>query len=237
MTFGSLFSGFGGMDLGLERAGLKCWWQVEINKYAQGVLKKHWPKVTQWSDVRVAGFNTLEPVDLICGGFPCQGISNAGEREGLADERSGLWKEFIRIVRELRPHYVLVENVGALTVRGLQRVLGDLCESGFDAEWATLSAASFGAVHRRERLFIVAYTTGNRLEGRITTARAGEESVATLDNLHDWPALSEPFGIRSTNGVPCFVERITGLGNAVVPQVAEWIGRRILEAEERNQAQ
>ena len=129
LTFGSLFAGIGGMDLGLERAGMQCKWQVEINPYAQKVLAKHWPHVDRFEDVRAVGARELAPVDLIAGGFPCQDISHAGLRAGIDGERSGLWSEFARLVRELRPRYVLVENVAALLVRGVERVLGDLAAS------------------------------------------------------------------------------------------------------------
>jgi site-specific DNA-cytosine methylase len=123
-TFGSLFAGIGGMDLGLERAGLTCRWQVEIDPYCRKVLAKHWPDVPKLEDVRDAGAHNLQPVGLIAGGFPCQDISNAGKRAGIDGERSGLWSEYARIIRELRPRYVLVENVSALLARGFERVLG-----------------------------------------------------------------------------------------------------------------
>src|SRR5882724_8456244 len=153
LTFGSLFTGIGGMDLGLERAGMICKWQVEINEYASKVLTKHWPNVTRLRDVRDVGRHNLAAVDLICRGFPCQDISNAGKRAGIDGERSGLWSEFARIIRDLRPRFVLVENVAALLDRGLGRVLRDFAERGYDAEWSSLSACSMGAPHMRRRLF------------------------------------------------------------------------------------
>lgn len=281
MTFGSLFAGIGGFDLGFERAGMKCEWQVEIDPYCQRVLAKHWPNVRRWDDVRTFppaawvqcdccenflctwhgghahdcpedecpelevwdyewGLNPYEQahpkwkVDVLCGGFPCQDISNAGKREGIDGKQSGLWKQFVRVVRKLRPKIAVVENVGAISVSGLRRVLGDLADSGFDAEWATLPASAFGACHRRDRVFIVAYSPSNGLEGGYTTAGVGEASATTLDHLHDWPELSTPIGLRSRNGFPDFVDRIRGLGNAVVPQVAEWIGRRLMEFQASN---
>src|SRR5688572_14262480 len=131
MRFGSLFAGIGGIDLGLERAGMKCAWQVELDPFCRRVLAKHWPDVARYEDVREVGAHNLEPVDLIAGGFPCQDISNAGKRAGIDGERSGLWSEYARIVRELRPRYVLVENVTALLGRGIGRVLGDLAALDF----------------------------------------------------------------------------------------------------------
>jgi len=161
MKFGSLFAGIGGMDLGLERAGMECAWQVEIDPYCQKVLTKHWPDVPKFLDVCEVGEHNLEPVDLICGGFPCQDISSAGKGAGIAEgTRSGLWIEYHRIICELRPSIVLVENVSKLTVRGLGRVLGDLAASGYDSEWDCIPASSVGAPHQRDRIFILAYAEG-----------------------------------------------------------------------------
>lgn len=161
MRFGSLFSGIGGIDLGLERAGMTCAWQVERDAYCSAVLAKHWPGVRRYEDVRtfppaLTAFPDADDIDLIAGGFPCQDVSQAGKGEGIDGERSGLWREYARIVRVLRPRFVLVENVSRLTIRGLDRVLGDLAELGFDAEWTRLSAADLGAPHLRQRIFIVA---------------------------------------------------------------------------------
>jgi DNA (cytosine-5)-methyltransferase 1 len=135
LTVGSLFSGIGGFELGLERAGMRVLWQAETDPYASAVLAKHWPGVRNHGDVRNVRAGAVEPVDVICGGFPCQDISNAGKRAGIDGERSGLWSEYARIVGELRPRYVIVENVAALLGRGIERVLGDLAALGFDAEW------------------------------------------------------------------------------------------------------
>ena len=163
MTFGSLFAGIGGFDLGLERAGMACAWQVEREPYAVRVLEKHWPNVRRHDDVR-----TFPPeegnweVDLICGGFPCQDISVAGKGAGLAGERSGLWHEMHRIISELRPRYVIVENVAALLSRGMETVLGELSEIGYDAEWHVIPASAVGAPHRRDRVWIVADSVSER---------------------------------------------------------------------------
>lgn len=160
-TFGSLFAGIGGLDLGLDRAGWSCKWQVEIDPYCLAVLQKHWPNVPRFGDVKTLTGDELESVDLICGGFPCQPVSCAGKKKGQADER-WLWPEFARIIRMVRPRFVLVENVpGLLNAnegRAMGEVLGDLAESGYDAEWNRVSAASVGAPHLRERIFIVAYS-------------------------------------------------------------------------------
>jgi DNA (cytosine-5)-methyltransferase 1 len=239
-TFGSLFAGIGGLDLGLERAGWECRWQVEIDNYCRRVLAKHWPDVPRFGDIRTVTGGELERVDLICGGFPCQDISNAGKRAGIDGERSGLWSEYIRLVRVVRPRLVLVENVAALLTRGLDRVLGDLAEAGYDAEWRCLSAAAFGAPHRRERLFIVAEHDRHAnpyILGADADFPHAEDFQWWRGRLHELGAgdgiqRGDSYaGIRRTvDGIPHWVERIGGLGNAVVPQVAEWIGRRLLEA-------
>lgn len=329
LTIGSLFAGIGGLEFGLERAGLgPVLWQVECDDYANRVLEQHWPDATRYRDVREVGAHNLAPVDLICGGFPCQDISNAGKRAGLAGERSGLWFEFARIVRELRPRYILVENVAALLGRGIGTVLGDLAACGYDAEWDCIPATAVGAPHRRDRLFIVAYAGGQgwprrvgrrkqqppggegartladadgerlarraesdlheeagiaaprrdhpggcgfdvadaqgdgRVEGRTEPARLGggsdaaecggevadtasprlEERSIFSGNAREELATAlrdgrrgtgkwatEPYVGRVAHGVPARVDRLRCLGNAVVPQVAEFIGRRIVK--------
>lgn len=159
MRIGSLFSGgCGGLELGLERAGVgHVVWQCEIDAAARRNLARHWPGVRQYEDVKEMNGGNTERVDVICGGFPCQDLSFAGVGAGLAGARSGLWFEYLRLVRELRPRFVVVENVPALVTRGLGVVLGGLAEAGYDAVWFTLRASDVGATHLRERLFIVAY--------------------------------------------------------------------------------
>lgn len=158
MRIGSLFSGAGGLDLGLETAGLGSpAWFVERDADARAVLREHWPDVPIVVDVRHVQAGRMAPVDLVAGGFPCQDISNAGSRKGLEGDRSGLWREYARIVREIRPFLVLVENVAALRRRGLDVVLGDLAALGYDAAWDCIPALSVGAPHRRDRLFLVAW--------------------------------------------------------------------------------
>jgi len=161
MTIGSLFSGIGGLELGLERAGLgPVVWQAESDPFCRRVLEKHWPGARRYEDVREID-ETAERPDIICGGFPCQDISLAGTGAGLAGERSGLWSEFARIVCELRPRFVVVENVSALLGRGLGDVLGDLATGGYDARWDCIPAQAVGAPHRRDRLFVVAWRISN----------------------------------------------------------------------------
>lgn len=220
------------MDLGLERAGMECAWQVEIDPFCRRVLTKHWPNVPKYNDVREVGKHNLEPVDLIAGGFPCQDISNAGKGAGIDGEESGLWKQFARIVGELRPGLILVENVPALLDRGMGVVLGDLAALGFDAEWATMSACSLGAPHTRERLFIVAYPPQERWRwGRAVWSQPASLEISGRDSQSLRPWAVEPNFPRVAYGTPSRVDRVRSLGNAVVPQVAEWIGERIMEAE------
>lgn len=227
------------IDLGLERAGMEIRWQVEIDPFCRRVLAKHWPDVPCYEDVRDVGAHNLEPVDLLAAGFPCQDISFCGSGEGLDGERSGLWSDAARIICELRPRFILVENVAALTIRGLGSVLADLARLRYDAEWSVLSACSMGAPHMRRRLFIVAYTNGQHGHPRIrnSVARAFR-SVQEIDGFTDsragWAARlenpSELYG--GADGIADRLDRNRGIGNSVVPKVAEWIGRRIMEAAE-----
>lgn len=156
-----LFSGIGGFSLGLERTGgFETVAFCEIEPFCRKVLNKHWPKVPIYEDVKTLTAEHLRAdgiaVDVICGGFPCQDISVAGKGAGIEGERSGLWSEYARIIGELRPRYVIVENVAALLGRGLDRVLGDLAEIGFDAEWHCIPASAVGAPHRRDRVWVIA---------------------------------------------------------------------------------
>lgn len=189
MTVGSLFSGIGGIELGLERTGkFKTIWNCEIDPYASMILKKHWPEVPNLGDITKVNWNEIEKPELICGGFPCQDISIAGKGKGIVEgKRSGLWSEFAKTIRILRPRYALIENVPMLADRGLWLVIADLASFGYDAEWGTIRASDVGANHRRERLFIIAYTDGERhihrqspiqpTEGGEPTQREPEPSV------------------------------------------------------------
>lgn len=179
IKIGSLFAGIGGFELGLERAipGAQTIWQVEQEPFCQSILKKHWPHAQIFDDVCAVGAHNLPPVDILCGGFPCQDISNAGKMEGLNGKKSGLWFEMRRIISELRPQIVIMENVPAITLRGLSRVLGDLSEIGYDAEWCIISAADFGAPHLRKRWFCVAYTNGDKLRLQSITRSKRHETL------------------------------------------------------------
>ena len=312
LTVGSLFSGIGGLDLGLERAGMQVIWQSEIDPYACKVLSKHWPQVVNHGDIkRIQWGNVVRP-DIICGGYPCQPFSLAGHRNGTDDPRH-LWPWVLTAISELRPRYAILENVrGHLSLGGLS-VVGDLASIGYDAEWRIVSAASVGANHRRDRIIIVAYphhagigtsrcdldgngqatkqerqnitqfgtsgcsedvahstcingdgrkndsgakparqwrgvqgetgtgsgnvahTHGKQLGQRGFQNDAGQENRRWVYNRTgqtgydgwQWWAVEPDVG-RVADGIPARVDRLRGLGNAVVPQVAEVIGRMVV---------
>lgn len=244
-TVGSLFAGIGGFDLGLERTGgFRTAWFCEQDKFCQRVLAKHWPGVPCYEDVCALTGASVSPVDVLCGGFPCQDISDAGKRAGIHAERSGMWFEYARLIREIRPQYVLVENVAALVRRGLDYVLAELADLGFDAEWTTLRASDFGAPHPRDRLWLVAYPTGsdgrsrNILEsgagGRPPIAARGLSRLAMAPRWQPrgfWGASKPPTPLL-VDGFPGCVDHVHAYGNALVPQIPEWIGHRILDYEQ-----
>jgi DNA (cytosine-5)-methyltransferase 1 len=164
MRVGSLFAGIGGFDLAARWMGWQTAWVSEIDPYASAVLKKHWPDAPNLGDITT--ITNPPPVDVLVGGFPCQDISLAGKGEGIGGARSGLWKHYARLIEEIRPRYVVAENVSALRSRGLEVVLGDLAEIGYDAEWHCIPASAVGAPHRRDRIWIVAYPQQSRCQGR-----------------------------------------------------------------------
>ena len=227
-----LFSGIGGFSLGLERAGMRTVAFCEIEAFPRAVLAKHWPRVPCYEDVRSAPF-TLGQADLIAGGFPCQDVSGAGERAGLSGARSGLYRHLVRAIRLVRPRFAIVENVAALLGDGMGTVLGDVAESGYDAEWDCIPAGFVGAPHWRDRVWIVAHAVGARLEGwrptqaaRTTQRELAGSSVRVGTSWPDGPNIP-----RVGYGLPDWVDRVKGLGNAVVPAIPEMLGRAILAAE------
>ena len=241
LTVGSLFSGIGGLDLGLERAGMRVIWQSEIDPYASRVLTKHWPEVPNHGDIKTIDWTTIERPDVICGGYPCQPFSSAGKRQGTDDPRH-LWPWVREAISNLRPKYAILENVrGHLTLGGLT-VIGELAAIGYNAEWHLVRASAIGGSHRRERIFIVAYPDNPRRNHTDTNrsaqapARCGNE-IFEPSYASDSAQISRgrwlPFAHvdRVTNGIPSRVDRLRGLGNAVVPQVAEVIGRLVIARE------
>tara|TARA_R110000787_G_scaffold146969_1_gene260685 strand:- start:375 stop:1166 length:792 start_codon:yes stop_codon:yes gene_type:complete len=254
-----LFSGIGGFSLGLERTGgFETVAFCEIEDYPRKVLAKHWPDVPIYEDVRNVTKDQLIAdgidVDIITGGFPCQDLSTAGRQNGLKDgTRSGLWSEIARLVGELRPKFVIVENVANLLVgpseqrgRWFGRVLGDLAERGYDAEWENIPASAVGAPHRRERVWLVAYPQqdGCSMFGRPLASAPGELSpwvkqiqsrTKTGDFRSHWGEQSEWLtkspAFTVDDGFPELVAEYAAAGNSVVPQIPEMIGYAILEAE------
>jgi DNA (cytosine-5)-methyltransferase 1 len=224
----SLFAGIGGLDLGLERAGINVVGQVEIDPWRRRVLATHWPEVPRHDDVRTAvewWCGEERPrVDLVFGGFPCQDTSDAGRRAGIEGEQSRLWAAMAATIRGLRPRYVLVENTTGLLARGMGRVLGDLAALGFDVEWDCVPAAAVDAPHLRARLWLLAYP-----------CRVGDEAHHPVQA--GWPVPvpgpgwdAEPDVGRVADGLPRGVagRLLRPLGDAAVSQVAEHVGRLLL---------
>ena len=301
---GSLFSGIGGLELGFKREGFETKWFIEDDEYCQQTLKKNFSTTPIYGDIREVDFRKLERVDILTGGFPCQDISCANPKgKGIAGERSGLWSYYAKAIREIRPEYAVIENVPMLANRGLNVVLRDLTENGYDAEWFCLRASDFGALHRRERLFVIAYpkserfcdeyngkdirkiigksniirnetksTSTNPNHQRQSQLQRGKQDIGERDNNHiethfitnDWneriqrfcteslqgeqgfswcqdvrriedlqgrPDIPQPLFRGGRDGIPNWMDRIKCCGNAVVPQVAQFIARRIKERE------
>ena len=303
MKFISFFAGIGGIDLGLERAGHECVTQVEIDPYCIKVLEKHWPNVQRFKDITKLTGDELPSAELWAAGFPCQNVSVAGKRAGIDGEKTGLFFDFMRLVRTVRPKLLLLENVPGLLSSGHGRVQGELAEAGYHALWDQLSAADVGALHLRKRWFCVCWKWGeewpfvahnmqrlqpaekevcsgrnsaglcgpelahaerlreSQQEGGVKDerGRAGDKGQNVADTkkvgiqrsgttgqqepeAHARSGLSmcsrpgtgtsfwavEPNVGRVAHGVPRRVDRLRCLGNAVVPQCAEWIGRQLL---------
>jgi DNA (cytosine-5)-methyltransferase 1 len=248
-----LFSGIGGFSLGLERAGMKTVAFCEIEKYPQQILRKHWPDVPVFVDVKkINGHELKGKIDVITGGFPCQDLSSAGKQNGFKGERSSLWFELYRLMLEIRPKYTIIENVAnLLTGDGggwFERVLSDLSEGGFIVEWECISAKSIGACHERNRVYIVAYPNEN---GWLRIfAKADIEKRRNLGNhyffdgifsgqgiVFNWQAaaqeelVGQPIIDRKNDGISSWIHRNSALGNSVLPQIPELIGRAIMEIE------
>ena len=299
MKMGSLFSGIGGLELGLERAipGLQTVWQVEKEPFCRSILERHWPNTKRYNDVRTIGAHNLEPVDVICAGFPCQSISVAGLKRGLEDEqKSGLWWQVHRIVSDFqqngyRQPILVLENVANIIRLGGPDVVGSLAAIGYDVEWTIISAAQCGAPHVRRRWFAVAYPStigyyvrnerafadtmpqglqkqsidtkstnrqaqplpkhsSGRDASTNTTCDSEQQPTHTGRMEQGWrPQRSICEGVRNNqrggywatfptqspvcrrdDGIPNRVHRLKALGNAVVPQCAEWVGQQILKS-------
>ena len=238
MTHGSLFSGIGGFELGAKRAGIKTIWNCEINPFCRKVLKKHFPETRQYTDITT--LKNPPYVDIISGGFPCQDISIANPKgEGLDGKRSGLWKEMLRIICETRPHYVLIENSPQLLRKGFSTLLQSLSEAGYDAEWQCLQARDFNLPHKRERLFIICYATCLRFADsiikpdqlqKILSKKISGQTALSMP-IKRFNAESDYRSVRMYNGFSKELDtnRITALGNAVIPSIAQYLFECIKE--------
>ena len=229
MTHGSLFSGIGGFEQAAKWVGIPTLWNCEIAPYSRKILEKTFPDSKRYEDIRQ--LSNPEYVDIISGGFPCQDISLAGKGIGITGSRSGLWSEMYRIVREVKPRYVSIENSPALLIRGFEQVLCDLSEIRYDAEWKCLSNAEFGFDHRRERLYVIAYSDEvKRQAGRVQERNQTQSIFVPLSIQHGGFALAqrvlempdrEHIGVN--DGVQGWTHRVGCLGNAVNPVVAKYL--------------
>jgi DNA (cytosine-5)-methyltransferase 1 len=266
LTHGSLFSGIGGFDLAAQLAGIETLWQVENDPFCQKVLQKHFPEAKLYGDIKNVSGNELEKVDIISGGFPCQPFSCAGKRRGKDDDRY-LWPEMLRIIREVKPSWVVAENVGGLLTQenGLvfENCIVDMEKEGYEVQPLIIPACAVGAPHRRDRVWIIANYDAKRCKKQCWTEPAktencGVECDCSYDsntnisdrnwrignvqmgrngsqaedekNIHSrgdqW--ITEPSVGRVANGIPHRVDRLRGLGNAIVPQVAYQIFKAIV---------
>lgn len=233
MTHGSLFSGIEGFGLGAAFAGIKTIWSCEFEDYQSRVIKKNFGKKHDINrDIRT--YRKPEPVDIISGGFPCQDISIAGKGVGITGERSGLWKEMFRILGEVRPRYVIIENSSMLVVRGFEQVLCDLSKIGYNAEWQCLSGTYFGIQQGRERLYCIAYSC------EIDKQRGDQKQIFRKPYLSKqlpriypgWrtrQSIPSPKFVGKHNELPGWVDRVECLGNAVQPIIAHYLFECIKE--------
>lgn len=194
LRIGSLFSGYGGLDLGVQAVlGGEVAWHVEFDAAPSKILAHHWPDVPNYGDVTSIDWTSVPPVDVLTAGYPCQPFSLSGKRKGANDARH-LWPYVLDAVRHLRPRYVVLENVRGHLSMGFDRVLGDLAEAGYDADWLCVPAAAAGAPHRRERVFILAYPADLGQE----RPRSAWDGWNGLENRGDLPP--DPASARRAEG-------------------------------------
>lgn len=290
LRVGGAFSGIGGFELGLSRAGYRIAWLIEEHLWRRELLKARFPGVTTYSDIRWVEkpWTDLSNIDVLAGGFPCQGTSQAGGRRGLDDPRSGLWTHFDRLIGECNPAYVIIENVSGLRYRGMEAILSDLSARRYDAQWESIPARAFGSPQRRDRVFIVAYKRENSVPAHgiravahtrsLIAARqhaSGQVDHAASDPAHTQRVLNPvvssrphlpdellqccPQSIFCEHSLQAFAaycqqcywpdhngvlrvadgptskldktlrnHRLAAIGDSLVPQIAEYIGYRIL---------
>lgn len=229
MTHGSLFSGIGGFELGAQWVDIPTEWSCEIEEYQRSILKKNFPNTTIYGDIKEA--RNLGYVDIISGGFPCQDVSIAGRGIGITGARSGLWREMFRIIWEVRPRYVLIENSPALLFRGFEQILCDLFKIGYNAEWQCISNSEFGFPHQRERIYIIAYSSKIRFKNSVKNegefysifGKRPSKEDASYTCSERFYSISDNSNYRAYDRVPSWTHRIESLGNAVNPVIAAYL--------------
>lgn len=241
MKVGSLFSGGGLGDFGFLMAGCEIVFQVEIDEYCQKILALRYPNAIKFRDIRTVKATDLPSIDILTGGFPCQDVSVAGKRKGIDGKRSGLWKEYLRLICEIRPRWVVVENVTGLLSDGMGVVLRDLASSGYDAEWDCFPSSAFGSPQQRDRVWILAYPKCRGLQGRICKSISESQKRQgwheQLERLHgEERKLAVPTGKSGgvSDGITNRVGRLKMLGNGQDPNATFHIGKMILNYEHRN---
>lgn len=229
-----MFAGAGGGILAGVLLGHRPVCAVEIEPYCRELLlekqkNKILPKFPIWDDIRTFdGRPWKGKAEILCGGFPCQDISNSGQstknqKKGIQGQKSSLWKEYARIIREIEPKIIFAENSSLLRIRGLGVVLKDLAEMGFDARWCMLGARHIGAIHKRERMWILAYPSSWRLQGggEKFEIRSTDDHIQNMVRWRGLPnSIPKPYGIGSRYEVANFMDRVKSIGNGQVPQVA-----------------
>lgn len=241
LTHGSLFSGVGGFELGAQMSGIETLWNCEFEEHKRKILKRHFPNAIQYNDVRTM-YNPCY-VDIMSGGFPCQDISIAnvsnkslwkdGKVKGINGERSGLWKEYSRILGEVRPKYILFENSPMLVIRGFERVLCDLSKSGYDCQWQCLQTSQFGFNHRRERVYGIAYTREIGCKNNtsiflpiqeVLQERTPRQNIVSMP-FERFDCNSDYENVRMDDGFSAGLDerRIEDMGNAVIPLIAHYL--------------
>jgi DNA (cytosine-5)-methyltransferase 1 len=242
-----LFSGIGAIGLGLERAGMETVAFCEIDEKCSLVLQKNFPGKKIFKDIKEVDSSKFnEDIDVVCGGYPCTGHSVAGKKQGFKNEASGLWGEYRRIIKEIKPKYVIIENSHNLRSTGLAELLKDIWEIGYNAEWSIISAYSVGSPHQRERIYIVAWRTD---VSYCDPFRSWNSNSQEAKSKSEWWAKGwikrsplfreitsfEPKVLRiddgAREGLDAIEERIKQLGNAALPQISELIGKRIVDWE------
>lgn len=229
MTHGSLFSGIGGFELGAQWCNIETLWSCEIQKFQRKILQSKFPDTKIYVDIK----ELSEPqyVDIISGGFPCQDISVAGKGIGIAGSRSGLWTEMYRIIRQVKPRYVLIENSPMLLIRGFEQVLCDLSKIGYNAEWQCLSNSGFGFDHKRERVYVIAYSNEVKRQARWIQERSKTQTIfIPPPKQHSGFPLSERIykmsdceHIGINDGIRDWTHRVGSIGNAVNPCLAKYL--------------